>query len=141
MGRFISRFGSAVNGAVLRSNCLIPLTIFNSNGKLQIGSGKLQDAIELKNKYISDTYIMLSLIRDLTNVCPFSRYSPELMANNSGTYRHSQIANQCPWIPKLGDLLDQRPLGVEDRRLWNGRLSNSSDARQKKYNSLQIPNS
>lgn len=134
MGRFILRSGSAVNGAVLRSNCLIPLTIFNSNGKLQ-------DAIELKNKYISDTYIMLSLIRDLTNVCPFSRYSPELMANNSGTYRHSQVANQCPWIPKLGDLLDQRPLGVEDRRLWNGRLSNSSDARQKKYNSLQIPNS
>ena len=94
MGRFISRFGSAVNGAVLRSNCLIPFTIFNANGKLQ-------DAIELKNKYISDTYIMLSLIRDLTNVCSLSRYSPELMANNSGTYRHSQVANQCPWIPKL----------------------------------------
>lgn len=133
MGRFILRSGSAVNGAVLRSNCLIPLTIFNSNGKLQ-------DAIELKNKYISDTYIMLSLIRDLTNVCSLSRYSPELMANNSGTYRHSQVPNQCPWIPKLGDLLDQRPLGVEDRRLWDGRLSNSSDARQEKYNSLQIPN-
>ena len=90
----------------------------------------------MKNKYIGDYYILLSLIRDLTNVRTFLNLFEwkflEAICKHSGLTSNSQVTNRSPRCIVIGIVFDQWSLGVEAQRLWNGHASRSSIVKQTK---------
>ena len=91
----------------------------------------------MKNKYIGDYYILLSLIRDLTNVRTFLNVFEwkflEAICKHSGLTSNSQVTNRSPRCTVIGIVFDQWSLGVEAQRLWNGFHSSASAGWSTKY--------